>query len=97
MDNGVRAADVLEELVAEARAVARALDQSRDVHKFDDGGGLFLRLVHLRELVKPLVRHGDHAHVRLDGAEGVVGALRAGVGDGVEQCALAHVGQAHDA
>ena len=29
-------------------------------------------------------------------AEGVVGALRPGVGNGVEQGTLAHIGQPHD-
>ena len=96
MDNGVGAADVFQELVAQARALAGALHQARYVHKLDDGRSLFIGLVHLRQLVQPLIRHSHHAHVGLDGAEGVVGALRTGVGDGVEQCRFAHVGQAHD-
>ena len=91
MDDGVRAADVLQELVAQAGALAGALYQTGDVHELDDGGGLFVRLVHLRQLVQPRVRHGHHAHVGLDGAEGVVGALCPGVGDGVEQGAFANI------
>ena len=95
VDNGVRAADVLEELVAEARALARALDKTRDVDKFDDGGSLLLGVVHL-ELVEPLVRNGHHADVRLNGAEGVVGAFRARVGDRVEESGLADIRQSDD-
>ena len=91
MDDGVRAADVLQELVAQAGALAGALYQTGDVHELDDGGRLFVRLVHLRQLVQPWVRHGHHAHVGLDGAEGVVGALCPGVGDGVEQGAFANI------
>ena len=96
VNDGVRATDVLQELVAEASTLARALDKTRDVHEFDDRGGLLLGVVHLGELVQPLVGHGHHADVRLDGAERIVGALRAGVGDGVEQGGLADVRQPDD-
>ena len=96
VDDGVGHADVGEELVAQALPPGRALHQPGDVHELDDGGGGLLRVVHLGELVQPLVRHRHHPHVGVDGAEGVVGALRAGVGDGVEQGGLAHVGQSHN-
>ena len=96
VNDGVRATDVLQELVAEASTLARALDKTRDVDEFDDRGGLLLGVVHLGELVQPLVRHCYHAHVGVDGAERIVGALRAGVGDGVEQGGLADVRQPDD-
>ena len=96
VDDGVHLPDVGEELVAQALALGSALHQARDVHKLNGGGGELLRLVHFGQLVQALVRHGHHAHVGLDGAEGVVGRLGAGVGDGVKQGALAHVGKAHD-
>ena len=97
VNDGVRAADVLQELVAEASTLACALDKTRDVDEFDDRGGLLLGVVHLGELVEPLVGHGHHADVRLDGAERIVGALRARVGDGVEQGGLADVRQPDNA
>ena len=53
-------------------------------------------MVHLGKLVQPVVRDSHHAHIGVDGAEGVIGTLGAGVGDRVEQGALAHVGQTHD-
>ena len=96
MDDGVGTADVLQKLVAEARSLTGSLHQTGDIHKFDDGRGLFIGLVHLRQLVQPLIWHGHHAHVGFDGAEGVVGALGTGVGDGVEQSGLTHIGQPHD-
>ena len=96
MNDGVGAADVLQELVAQARALTGALYQAGNVHELNDGGRLFVRLVHLCQLVQPRVRHGHHAHVGLNGAEGIVGAFGAGIGDGVEQGTLAHVGQPHD-
>ena len=97
MDDGVALPDVPQELVAQARALGRALDQARDVHELDDGGGLFVGLPDLGQLVQPGVGHRHDAAVGLDGAEGVVGRLGvAGRGDGVEKGGLAHVGQADD-
>ena len=98
MHDGVAFADVAEELVAEPRALRRALDQPRDVDKFDRGGRFFVGLPDFGQLVEPGVRHGDDPGVRLDGAERIVGRLGvAGGGDGVEKGGFAHVGQAHDA
>ena len=96
MDNGVSGADVAQKLVAQALAPGGALYQARDVHKLDDGGGEFLGLVQLGQIVQPLVRHGHHAHIGLDGAEGEVCGRRARVGDGVKQSGFAHVGQSDD-
>ena len=96
MDDGVRLPDIGQELVAQARALAGALHQTRNIHELDDGRGLFVRLVHLGQLVQPLVGHCHHTHIGVNGAEGVVGALGAGVGDGVEQGGFSHVGQSHD-
>ena len=92
----IRGADVGQELVAEALALGRALDEAGDVDKLDHRGGLFLRLIHLSQIVQPRVRHGDHADVRVDGAKRVVGDFRARVRDGVEQRGLADVRQADD-
>mgnify|MGYP003195193635 FL=1 len=94
--DGVRAADVLKELVAETRTLACALDKTRDVDKFDDGGSLLLGVVHLGELVEALIGDSHHADIRLDGAEGVVGAFGARVGDRVEESGLADIRQSDD-
>ena len=96
MHYGVHLADVREEFIAQPLAVRGAFHQPRDVHEFDDGGGDLLAVVQGGELVQPLVRHGDHAHVGFDGAEGVVGGLCARVCDGIEQRRLADVRQTHD-
>ena len=96
MDDGVGIADVAQKLIAQTCPLGSALHQPGDVYELDDGGGVFLWVIQLRQIVQPTVRHGDHAHIGLDGAEGVIGALRARTGNGVEQGALAHIGQAHD-
>ena len=97
VDNGVSGPDVAQEFVAQAFPTAGPLHQPGDVYKLDHRRRGLLGVVHLRQLVQPDVGHRYHAHVGVDGAERIVGALRAGVGNRVEQGALAHVGQAHNA
>ena len=97
MHDRVHLADVGKELVAQPLPLGRAAHQPGDIDEFDDGGGVFVRVVHFGEHVEALVRHGDHADVRLDGAEGIVRGLRARVGDRVEQGGLADVRQPDDA
>jgi len=97
MHDGVALADVAQELVAQTGTLAGTLDQTGDVHELDDGGGLFVGLPDLSQLVQPLIGHGHDAAVGLDGAERIVRRLRIlGGGDGVEQSGLADVGQAND-
>ena len=96
MDDGIGHTDVGQEFVAQSLALGGALYQTGDVHKLNDCGGGLFGVVHLGKLVQPVVRDSHHAHIGVDGAEGVIGTLGAGVGDRVEQGALAHVGQTHD-
>jgi len=44
MDDGVHLPDLAQELIAEAFALAGALDQTRDVDEADRGRGGFLRM-----------------------------------------------------
>ena len=89
-------ADVGEELVAEALALARALHEAGDVHELDDRGHDALRVDDLGERVEARVGHGDEADVGLDGGEGVVRRDRRLAGECGEQRGLAHVGKADD-
>ena len=96
MDNGIRLPDIGQELIAKTSALTGALHQTRNVHELNDRRGLLIRLVDLRQLVQPRIRHSYHAHIGINGAERVIGALRTGVGNGVEQGRFAHIGQSHD-
>src|SRR5699024_12075652 len=70
MDDGVALPDVPQELVAQARALGRALDQARDVHELDDGGGLFVCLPDLGQLFHPYVGHSNDTACVIDGVYG---------------------------
>ena len=96
MDDGVGHADVAQKLVAQALALAGSLHKSGNVHELNDRRSCLFGVVHLGKPVQPVVGNSHHAHIGVDRAEGVVGALRAGIGDGVKEGALAHVGQTHD-
>ena len=96
MDDGVHFPDVGQKLVAEPLAFGGAFHQTCNIHKLDDGRGVFVRIVHFGQHVQPPVRHCHNPHIGFNGAERIVGRLGAGVGDGVEKGAFSHVGQAHD-
>ena len=96
VDDGVGGTDVAQELVAQTLALGGAFHKAGDIHKLDDGGSHLLGVVKLCQPRKALVGHRHHAHIGVDGAEGVVVRRDACVGDGVKESRLAHVGQSHD-
>ena len=96
VDDGIGGADVAEELIAQALALAGALDEAGDVDELDDGGGGLLGGVEIAQPLQPLIGHGNHAHIGVDGAEGIVVGGNTGIGDGIEQSGLAHIGQTDD-
>ena len=97
VDDGVGFTDVGQKLVAEAFAFRGPFDQTGDVHDLDGGRYDPFRIVDLDQFVESLVGDGDHAHVRLDGAERKVRRLGLSVREAVEKRGFAYVRQAHDA
>ena len=97
MHDSVHLADIGQELVAQTLAPGSALYKTCDVHELQRCRGELLGVVHLSELVQPLVRYGNYAHVRLDGAERVIRRLCACVGECVEKGALADIRQTYHA
>ena len=97
LQDGVHLADMGQKLVAQAFAGRGALDQAGDVDELHRRGRGLLRLEHLGQFSQPLVRHFHDPDIRLDRAERIVGGLRPGFGDRVEQGAFADIRQADDA
>ena len=91
--DGVGFTDVGEEFVAEAFALAGALDESGDVDDFHGGGDDVGGLHELDEAVEALVGYSDDADVGLYGAEGKVSRLCFGVAKAVKKCRFSHVGE----
>ena len=95
--NGVHLADMGQKLIAETLALAGAAHQTRDVYEFDNGRSGFLCVVQVGQRLKALIRYRNHADVRVDGAERIVGALRACLRNCVEQSGLADIRESDDA
>ena len=98
MHDRIHFADIAQELVAQALALAGAAHQPGDVDeaelRLDDLG----RARDPGELVQPRVGHGDVADVRLDRAERIVRRLRRRrLGQRVEERGLADVRKPDDA
>ena len=96
MNDRFGAADIGQELVAQPLTMTGALDQTGDVHEFDHSRSGLFGMVQIAQPVQAGVWHSHRAYVRLDGAEGIVGALCACIGNGVKQGALANIGQTHN-
>ena len=94
LHDGIDFADMAEELVAEAFALAGAFDQTGDIDEFDGRGNGLFRLGKRGQSVKSWVGNADDADVRFDRTERKIGRLRlAGAGDGVEEGGFTDIGQ----
>ena len=78
MHYGIYLADVGQELVAQAFALAGPFYQAGNIHKLYGGGQHALRVHQACQHVQPLVGHVYLAHIGLYGAKAVVGCLRLG-------------------
>ena len=96
MENGVGRADVAQKLVSETLTLAGSFDDAGDVDELHRGRHDRVRLHHGDDAVHTRIRHGYHAHVGIDGAERIVGGLRLGGGQRVEDGGLADVRQPDD-
>ena len=96
MHDGVHLADMGQKFISQPFALACPLYKACDIYKLDYGRGVFFGMVHFRKTVKPFIRNGHYAYIGLNGAEGIVGCLRTGMGYGVEKRAFAYIGQAYD-
>ena len=97
LNDGVDFADMGEKFIAQPFPLARALDQTGDVDKFDHRRNDDIGLDHLLQRLEPGIGHGDHADVGIDGAKGIIGRLRfAGARDGIKQGRFADIGQTDD-
>ena len=73
LDNRIHFTDVTEKLIAHPLPLGGAGDKSRNVHKLHRSGNNFRGLLDLGEGLKAGIGHGDHAHVGVDGAKGIIG------------------------
>jgi len=97
LDDGVNLADGGEEFVTESSALRSSFYKSGDVDKFDGGWDDLCGIGHLREFVQAVIRDGDHAHIGVDGAEGIVRSLGiASAGEGIKEGGFPDIGHSYD-
>ena len=94
--DGVGLADIGQELVAQALALAGPAHDPGDVDEGDGRGHHPGAVEHLGQLLQAGVGQRDDADVRLDRGEGVVRREDGRTGEGVEKGGLADVGQSDD-
>ncbi len=93
MENRIHFADVGQEFIPQPLACTRSADDPRDIHHPQRGRDDLLRLLKLIDHLEPIIRHGNHADVRLDGRERIISRQRPRRGECVEDGALANIGQ----
>ncbi len=76
MGDGIRLADIGEELVAKAFTLGSAFDEAGDVHECEPRRNDLGAARDPGQIVKPRIRHADIAHIGLDGAERIIRRLR---------------------
>mgnify|MGYP000650737988 CR=1 FL=1 len=97
LHDGVHFPDIRQELVAQARAFRGPFHEAGNVHEFNERGNDLFRAGHVGKHLQACVRHGHHAHIRVNGAEGVIGRLGlAGSGDRIEEGGFADVGETYN-
>ena len=75
LHDGVHFTNVRQKLVAQAGAFRGALDQAGNIHEFNKRGDDFFRTGHVGKNLQAGIRDCYHTHVRVNGAEGIVGRL----------------------
>ena len=95
MNDCLNLTDVSQELVSQSFSLAGALNQACNVTELNCRIYSLPGIVYFRKLCHSLVRYGNNTHIRLDGAERVVGRFRSGLCDGVKKGALANIRQSY--
>ena len=72
MHDGIRLPNIPEKLVSEAFSLGCPFHKSRNIHKLDYRRGNLLGMIKVGKKLQALIRNRHHAHIRVDGAEGVV-------------------------
>ena len=89
-------ANIGEEFIAQALALASACNQTCDIDEFHRGRHNLGRIVDLRQRVQTIVGHRNQTHIRLDCGKGIIGGKTALLRKRGKQRRLADVRQAHN-
>ena len=97
LDDCVHFANVAQKLIAQAFTGACAFDQTGNIDKLDRGRNDFLGAREFGKHLKTLIRHRDHAKIRINRAERIIRGWRfAGPSDRVKESRFADIWQPND-
>ena len=97
MNDGIGLANIGKKLIAQSLAFTGTCHQACDVNKLHRRRKDPLRAHNAGQLGEPRVGNLDDAHIRLNGAEGIILGGNARLGQRIEQGGFAHIRQADDA
>ena len=92
MDNGIHLSNIGQKLVPKSLTLGSTLHQPCDIYKFNSSRNNLLCVIHLAQHPKPLVRHSDHSHVRVNGTERIIGRLCTRLSQRIEQRTFSYIG-----
>ena len=76
MYNSVHLTDIGKELIAQSLSFAGSFYKSRDIHKLDHRRSHFFGVIKVSQQFQPFIRYCHHAHIGINGTEGIVCGLR---------------------
>jgi hypothetical protein len=97
MDDGIRAADIPQELIAQPFPYAGPYYQTCNIHDLNSGGDDPVWFDQFLQFDQSMVGYGDHTEIRNDGPEEELSRLRLCAAQGVEKGRFAYVGESDNA
>ena len=94
MDEGIYLPYICQKFVPQSLSLTCTGYQSGNIHHLNRRGDQAGCINQFRKWFEPCIGHLNYTDIWIDGTEWIVGCLRlAGLGQGVKQCAFAHIGQ----
>ena len=96
MDDGIRLADISQELIAEALTLRGPLHEPGDVDDLHRSRDHRPGVAELHEASQTIIGHRDHTHIRFNSTEREISRLCLRIAKTVKESGLADIGQPHD-
>ena len=96
MYNSVYFSDIGKELISQPFPLGRAFYKSGDIHKFDHRRRYLFGMIKISQKLQSLIRHCNHAHIGIDGTEGIICRLGSRLCQRIEQCTFSNVRKSDD-
>ena len=96
MSDRVHLAYMRKKFISESFSLARALDETGDIDKFDRGRHDPAALIHFFKHAEARIRNRNDADIRVNGAERIIGSFCSRFGKRVKNRAFPYIGKSDD-